>query len=116
MKGIYTYDSKKSGEAAAAKVSLFQRLSEENVRLKKVEDECKQLREALAIVERQRDAARGLLLDAVSYAEFSNKIIYGGDGSTWRNWRLSVYLPVYPPFVGSTAREALERALTSREG
>ena len=58
-------------------------------------------------------AMRKMLDEAAKYAEFSDKIIHGGDGSVCQTWVATILLPVQLKST-ATPSEALEAVLKGK--
>jgi hypothetical protein len=61
----------------------------------------------------ERDALLGILKDALSYAEWSEKIIYPFVGEDFQSWRLTVFLEVPLSESDKSPEAALERTISA---
>ena len=61
----------------------------------------------------ERDALLGILKDALSHAEWSEKIIYPFVGEDFQSWRLTVFLGVPLSESDKSPEAALERTISA---
>lgn len=81
--------------------------------LRNMGNECEDAANEIVTLTRDLAVAKALLNGAADRAEFSDKIIHGGDGSTSQCWELTIYLPV-PVDSGVSARDALDTFLGAK--